>query len=235
MTMTETQAFEAMLGHHRELAESLGQRVLELRDAVAEGRPHQVAVNELSTYLTREVLPHARAEEGTVYPAAARKPELAQTVEAMTAEHGRLAELAGELAGAAGGPEAVAVASTIEPLFSSHVQKENELLLPRLRSDGELVALLGHMHGLLDGAGRDGAEEVLDVRELGPAHRHQAIFARYAGLAAGAGFVLVNDHDPKPLRYQFEAEHTGAYTWDYLEAGPRVWRVRIGRPAAGGR
>jgi hypothetical protein len=35
---------------------------------------------------------------------------------------------------------------------------------------------------------------------------------------------------PKPLRYQFEAQHAGEYTWDYLEQGPRVWRVRIGRP-----
>jgi uncharacterized protein (DUF2249 family) len=41
--------------------------------------------------------------------------------------------------------------------------------------------------------------------------------------------VLVNDHDPKPLRYQFEARHVG--TSDYLESGPKVWRVRIGRPA----
>jgi uncharacterized protein (DUF2249 family) len=41
--------------------------------------------------------------------------------------------------------------------------------------------------------------------------------------------VLVNDHDPRPLRYQFEAEHAGRYSWDYLEAGPEVWRVRIGR------
>jgi uncharacterized protein (DUF2249 family) len=42
----------------------------------------------------------------------------------------------------------------------------------------------------------------------------------------------VNDHDPKPLWYRFEAEHAGAYAWDYLEQGPEVWRVRIGRPAA---
>jgi uncharacterized protein (DUF2249 family) len=42
--------------------------------------------------------------------------------------------------------------------------------------------------------------------------------------------VLVNDHDPKPLRYQFEAEHAGEFTWDAVESGPEVWRVRIGRP-----
>lgn len=72
----------------------------------------------------------------------------------------------------------------------------------------------------------------LDVRSLAPAQRHEKIFAAYSALDPGTGFVLVNDHDPRPLRYQFEAQHQGRYSWDYLEAGPDVWRVRIGRPAA---
>ena len=42
---------------------------------------------------------------------------------------------------------------------------------------------------------------------------------------------MVNDHDPKPLYYQFAAEHKGEFTWDYLEQGPAVWRVRIGKTA----
>jgi uncharacterized protein (DUF2249 family) len=65
-----------------------------------------------------------------------------------------------------------------------------------------------------------------------PARRHAAIFDAYRALRPGTGFVLVNDHDPKPLRYQFEAEYPGAFTWDYLQAGPNVWRVRIGRADA---
>ncbi|HET8607179.1 MAG TPA: DUF2249 domain-containing protein [Gaiellaceae bacterium] len=76
------------------------------------------------------------------------------------------------------------------------------------------------------------ADTILDVRTEPPARRHELIFESYDALGAGEGFVLVNDHDPKPLWYQFEAEHAGAYTWDYLEQGPQVWRVRIGRPAA---
>ena len=72
----------------------------------------------------------------------------------------------------------------------------------------------------------------LDVREEIPARRHQLIFETYGALQPGEGFVLVNDHDPKPLYYQFEAEHTGEFSWDYLEQGPDVWRVRIGRVAA---
>ena len=70
----------------------------------------------------------------------------------------------------------------------------------------------------------------LDVRNDPPARRHQVIFETYDRLGAGAGFILVNDHDPKPLQYQLAAEHPDAYTWDYLEQGPQVWRVRIGKP-----
>ena len=73
----------------------------------------------------------------------------------------------------------------------------------------------------------------LDVRSLAPAQRHQSIFASYLALAPGAGFVLVNDHDPRPLRYQFEAQHDGEFTWNYVESGPQVWRVRIGKILTG--
>lgn len=76
------------------------------------------------------------------------------------------------------------------------------------------------------------ADPTLDVRSEPPARRHSLIFETYSGLTPGSGFELVNDHDPKPLYYQFEAEHRGQFSWDYLEQGPQVWRVRIGRPAA---
>ena len=70
----------------------------------------------------------------------------------------------------------------------------------------------------------------LDVRTQPPARRHELIFDTYDKLAPGAGFVLVNDHDPKPLYYQLAAEHPDQFSWDYLEEGPEAWRVRIGRP-----
>ncbi|MHB1087284.1 MAG: DUF2249 domain-containing protein [Acidimicrobiales bacterium] len=72
-------------------------------------------------------------------------------------------------------------------------------------------------------------DAVLDVRTMAPAQRHETIFESFVNLAEGDSFLLVNDHDPKPLRYQFEAEHADQFTWDYLEGGPKVWRVRIGR------
>jgi len=77
--------------------------------------------------------------------------------------------------------------------------------------------------------------ESLDVRVIPPAQRHPMIFQRFAALPEGGSFVLVNDHDPKPLYYQLSFEYAGELAWDYLEQGPRVWRVRIGRTASTGR
>lgn len=75
------------------------------------------------------------------------------------------------------------------------------------------------------------ADHTLDVRDEIPRRRHELIFEHYTALEPGDGFVLVNDHDPKPLYYQFEAEHPGQFEWEYREEGPEVWQVRIGRPA----
>jgi len=69
----------------------------------------------------------------------------------------------------------------------------------------------------------------IDVRSLIPAKRHERIFQLVDQLAPGGSFVLVNDHDPKPLYYQLEAEHPKQFSWTYLEKGPQVWRVEIGR------
>ncbi len=74
------------------------------------------------------------------------------------------------------------------------------------------------------------ADRELDVRNEIPMRRHELIFENYHGLGDGEAFILVNDHDPKPLYYQFDAEYTGKFTWDYQEEGPEVWKVRIGKP-----
>jgi uncharacterized protein (DUF2249 family) len=76
-----------------------------------------------------------------------------------------------------------------------------------------------------------GVPDVVDVRSLVPAQRHAKIFQLVDALYPGTSFVLVNDHDPKPLYYQLEAEYPGQYSWTYVEQGPEVWRVRIGKNA----
>lgn len=68
-----------------------------------------------------------------------------------------------------------------------------------------------------------------DIRHLIPMQRHARIFELLNGLSAGEAFVFINDHDPKPLYYQIEAEHPKEYSWTYLESGPVAWKVRIGK------
>ncbi|MCE7986382.1 MAG: DUF2249 domain-containing protein [Caldilinea sp. CFX5] len=74
-------------------------------------------------------------------------------------------------------------------------------------------------------------EQVIDVREIPPARRHPLIFQTFGALQPSQSFLLVNDHDPKPLYYQFAFEHKDEFSWAYLEQGPDVWRVRIGKTA----
>ena len=72
---------------------------------------------------------------------------------------------------------------------------------------------------------------IVDVRTIVPRERHPLIFSTFRGLAPGGAMLLVNDHDPKPLYYQFQAELGEPFQWDYLERGPEVWKVRIARTA----
>lgn len=72
----------------------------------------------------------------------------------------------------------------------------------------------------------------LDVRDLPPPRRHTLIFDTCGKLPVGDAVILINDHDPKPLYYQFEAEQPRRFGWDYVESGPEVWRVRITRKKA---
>jgi uncharacterized protein (DUF2249 family) len=68
---------------------------------------------------------------------------------------------------------------------------------------------------------------VLDVRNIIPRERHPKIFNTFDGLKKGEMMVLINDHDPKPLKYQLDAERSGQMDWMYKEQGPDVWKVEI--------
>jgi uncharacterized protein (DUF2249 family) len=72
-------------------------------------------------------------------------------------------------------------------------------------------------------------QNIIDVRQIAPPQRHPLIFETYEALRPGESFVLVNDHDPKPLYYQFKFEREGQFTWEYLAEGPVEWQVRIGK------
>lgn len=69
--------------------------------------------------------------------------------------------------------------------------------------------------------------KLVDVRNIHPSQRHALIFEMFDALALGDSLELVNDHEPRPLYYTFLHEREGKYSWEYLESGPAIWRVRI--------
>jgi len=69
----------------------------------------------------------------------------------------------------------------------------------------------------------------IDVRDIDPSRRHPLIFSRFKQLADGDSLELVNDHDPQPLRRQFELLAPSEYAWSDLQQGPALWRVAITR------
>ena len=69
----------------------------------------------------------------------------------------------------------------------------------------------------------------LHAPDIEPRIRHPRIFEVFESLTSGEFMELTNDHDPKPLQYQFMMEREGQCTWEYLEDGPTHWRVAIGK------
>ena len=72
-------------------------------------------------------------------------------------------------------------------------------------------------------------DKIFDGVPLPCSIKHGLIFERWHALPVDDYFVLKNDHDPVPLFHQFSALFEGCFTWDYLERGPEVFAVRIGR------
>ncbi len=79
------------------------------------------------------------------------------------------------------------------------------------------------------------ASERFDVREIPCSIKHGQIMEKWQLLEPGCSFVLVNDHDPIPLYYQFSAMFPGEFDWSYEERGPEVFAVRITRLEEGER
>lgn len=76
---------------------------------------------------------------------------------------------------------------------------------------------------------KPGQVVTLDLRTLPPPRRHALIFETWQSLTCGQILRIVNDHDPKPLYYQFDAEHKGKFAWNYEQQGPSDWIVAITR------
>lgn len=71
----------------------------------------------------------------------------------------------------------------------------------------------------------------LDLRQTPRERRHSTVFYAFDTLAVGESFLLVNDHDPRPLHAQMEQRRPGKLTWDYEVQGPNEFRIKISRIA----
>jgi uncharacterized protein (DUF2249 family) len=69
----------------------------------------------------------------------------------------------------------------------------------------------------------------LDVTKIIPREKHPTIFRTFDSLNPGEAFVLINDHDPAPLKHQFNFERPEQFNWEYLETGPETWKVKLTR------
>ncbi len=67
----------------------------------------------------------------------------------------------------------------------------------------------------------------VDARLYEPKDKHPVILNTFDSLKPGECMELINDHDPRPLHYQFIMEKPNSFEWQYLEEGPEVWRVAI--------
>lgn len=76
-------------------------------------------------------------------------------------------------------------------------------------------------------------ENILNVTVIEPRLKHPTIFSRFDELKEGESLTIMNDHDPKPLYYQLLGERGNIFTWEYLENGPRSWKVRITKNGLG--
>lgn len=171
------------------------------------------------------------ATDQTLYAAASGAADTRLLVRALRSASDAAARQGEALAAA---DDRAAAARVLEGLLTAAFRMEREVLLPALAAlpGVDVPELAADFTTVLDG-GVLTESDIVDVREIPHGRRHPRIFTRFGRLAPGESFVLVNNHDPKPLRREFEAAHPGGFSWEYVESGPEQWQVRITRAGAG--
>lgn len=148
----DAEAAEKVEQHHAEMA---GRLDLLTADVVRSARTDRADATRqaLLVWLRDELVPHATAEEQTLYPAAAQIVETRLLVEAMLAEHVLIHRLVADLEAASDPVEAAALARALETVFDSHLAKENDQLIPTLVASPaySVAQMLEGMHELLGG------------------------------------------------------------------------------------
>lgn len=245
----ETAALDAIRRHGDLLASRLAELADAVSRAVADGEDGTTESLTLFSWYRGDLLPQFKAAEATVYARGRERETTALLVQALAADHGRLREIFESLDSVDGPGEAAATAGAAKVLYTAHLAKQSELLLPALANAGVSIAGLVADRPELAGGARKQAEikapvasgggaptiapisgtEELDVRALPHQARHGVILGKMQALTATGALVLTNDHDPLPLKYQADAMWPDQFEWTYLDEGPDEWRVSIAR------
>jgi len=251
----DARAAEAVERHHAQLAGTLALKVESLIALARAGRPLDEEVrSDLVDWCRTELVPHALAEESTLYRVAAQRPEGRLLVEALLAEHQVILDMVEGLGQAADAVTAAVTAGALRAVFETHLVKENRQILPLLVGSPSVsvAELLRNMHELIGIEGDHGNDRAdasgetaghscgcheedaaalpeLDARAIPHAIRHATIFGALDGVPPGRGLVLVAPHDPLPLLAQLEQRAPGAFAIEYLQRGPEAWRLSMVR------
>ena len=157
-------AAAAVERHHAQMSRTLAGAVWSLTGATRTGRLQAAEGRraELVAWCRGELVPHALAEESTMYAAAGALAEGRLLVEAMLAEHRAITGLVDQLAATTEPVSAAALGRALQALFEVHLAKENDQVLPLLlATPGVSVA------ALLGGHARAARRRLGQVREPG--------------------------------------------------------------------
>lgn len=80
--------------------------------------------------------------------------------------------------------------------------------------------------GLSSAADADGPPEI-DVRTIPRGLRHGAVLGALERVHEGRAMVLDAPHDPVPLLGEIEERSPGRFRVEYLERGPKTWRLQL--------
>lgn len=244
----DAEAMEAVENHHAQMSGELALLAANLVNAAA-GGDATTARDRLVSWARESLVPHAMAEEKSLYPAGRELTEGRLLVDAMLAEHVAIVAMVDEVEKAATHMGAAVAGRALQALFAVHLDKENDQLLPLLGAspDHSVAGLLEGMHEVLGGGPDAEAEPAtghggsgcacgtvdppgnpeLDVRVIPHAIRHATIFGALDAVAPGAGLEIVADHDPIPLLNQVQQRTPGRFDITYLERGPVDFRVQF--------
>lgn len=68
---------------------------------------------------------------------------------------------------------------------------------------------------------------IIDARQIPDSQKKDYIFTAFDELRENEELILVNSHDPAPLKILFSRQRPGLFKWTYLEEGPEKWEISI--------